>query len=373
MSPRRWRLMVTVAAAAVASFLSTSMAGAEIDRIPIGAARLKSMGIDVRRAYVAVISDHGDLLLWIEKTAETSMKAAGKVFMLKTMRVDWATGNAAVQTMWLPTTALDNVALSADGSTAFCIADKGTHFFKVDLPSQTATTVYRGQRDGPGFACFPPVLWFERDRVYCPGYLYDDAGVCTENVLVAIDPAGQGFGAVERLLGMDALMKCAPGGFQREQFFDRSQAYFATLESDRRTHLFYWSPAGLRPIESMVAIGGMAVGDNRVVYCARYDDATRRVVIFDRCSGKKWLLGDPRTVYAYLYMSHDGRSVLVSQFDLHARKFSLFYGRENDGFSLHTVPAIQQVAPGAIRFSGDGSTVSFTNPDGLLLTRLPRR
>lgn len=193
----------------------------------------------------------------------------------------------------------------------------------------------------------------------------------TGDAIASVDVQGSGLSAIQSVRAIDGLRK-RTAGFAVQQWFSSEQSYFAMLDAaERKMRLLATVGDDTLPIDAALGYGGIAVGQDRVIYAARWDKASAGVVVCDLGSKKRWKIGDAGKLYNYLYMSADGSTILVSHLDLSTGKMSTWYGREADNFTLRPVPGIEGVAPGTIRFSPSGNALAFYNEKGLLFQELP--
>ena len=362
---------------AIVMLATTGPASGVVSKLFVSTAQFKAMGFNLLRGQPALLSPRGNNVFWVDKTSNKYEIPKGHVFRLTTMHLDWTTGKVTLQKMWLPTTNLDNLNISADGRTIAGVSDRGTRVFVVDVATQTSKVIYVKEKGKPSFDVSPSYVWMEKGMIMCPGIFFDSTNTALGDYIVSIDPSKTGYAAIKKVRNMNPITHHAPGGFQWQQYFDANESYFATMEADplHPTHLYYGDGNELRLIDKTFAIGGMAVGQDRIVYCARYRQAHGLVyglTVFDQMTGKKYHIGSPDIPYSYLYMSHDGRTILATRLHLHARTMSVYYGREGSDFNLRQVPGLHGVRPGVIRFSRDGSTVEFMGPRGMSVQRLPQ-
>ena len=216
----------------------------------------------------------------------------------------------------------------------------------------------------------PTVTWVEGGTFYTVGYFYDKTGTLTSNAVVSVDIHGNGLFAIRPVQDISALLRRVRH-YKMGQWLNAQEAYFAGPLGNGKYQLNAYIDSQKIPLDVGVRYDGIAAGHNRVIYAIRRNATTGGVVICEPLSRKKWKVGEPDKTYNYLYMSLDGRTALVSFFDLYRETLTTWYAREDDGYKLHGVPGIDAVPPGVIRLSPNGDAVVFFNKDGLRVIRLP--
>ncbi len=366
------RALGTAAAVLLLTLLGASpMHAAGEPRIVLTMAGLKSLKINFETFQLAVVSKDGNTLIGTEKIRDPKLKAKGQVWKLHVFHLDWAAQKATLSTIPALTTSLEQMAISPDGKWALLLGDRGTRFVAVDLTKNMPRVVFRNERGKPGFRSQPEVAWWEKGKFHTPGYFYDAAQAVTGDAVASIDAGGDGLAAITKVRDIDKLYR-QTRGFAVQQWYSSEQSYFALVKPDQKMHLVAAMGEDMLPIESALGYGGMAVGQDRVVYAARWDKNTVGVVVQDIGMKKKWRIGDASKLYNYLYMSDDGGTVLVSHLDVAAQAMTTWFGREAESWKLRPVPGIEAAKPGTIRFSSGGEVYAFYNLDGLLIGRLPK-
>lgn len=363
-------MTATALVALVLAAAALPTAAADSGKIFLSMAQMKALTIDPVSFSLGVVSKDGNTALCVEKIRDPRRKARGEVWKLQVFHLDWTAQKPTLETILLPTSQIEQLAVSPDGKWALGIAEFGTRFISVDVANKKARVLFRNEKGKPGFRSQPEVAWFENGKFHTLGYFYDDTQTVTEDVVAAIDVTGNGLEAIQKVRNINKL-HARTAGFAVQEWYHSDQSWFGMVWPDKKMHLMAAVGDELQPVEVALGYGGIAVGQDRVIYAARFDKKTFGVYIYDLATRKKTQLGDPSRLYNYLYMSEDGNTVLVTWFDTAKRLMTTWYGRESEHYALHPVPGIDRAKPGTIRFSPGGEVAAFYNPDGVLFTRLP--
>ncbi len=341
------------------------------DSILVTPARLQQLGIHRGMLLPSVLSHDGNVLLATEKQPDPKLKAQGKVWMLHVFHIDWNAHNVSMKTMYVPTTNFDQSALAPDSRHVLAICDAGTEFIAIDLKHMTARIIFKNRVGVAGFRSYPEVLWYQNKAFHVVGYYYDAKGFAHGDSIAAVDLDGTGVSAFKQVRDIHYQAK-KTRSFCIGQWYSDNEAYFGGVEpSDKMMHLNAWIGNTPMPVDIALGYGGMAVGQDRVFYLARYTRTKYGAVVYDTSERKRWQIGDGKTIYAYPYMSDDGSTILVSHFNFQNHTMTVWYGREQDNFHLIPVPGLVNVRPGTIRFAKNGRVLVFYNDDGLRFIRIP--
>lgn len=366
---RRLALSLVFVSLILAGSLQVQAAAPGMIGITIG--QLKKMGINVGRLSLGVMSQDGRTLVCYEKESRPKLIAAGQVWRLRIFRLDWDTGKVDLSTVNLPALLFDNMALSPDGKWLLVVAERGVKFIGVDMTSLATHIIFNKTAGSPGFRTVPSVAWVEHGRFHTLGYFYDEKDAVSGDAVVSIDAAATGFHAIQKVRDITALVR-RTANYRCCDWFASNQAYFGGYHPDKTVHLYAFTGAEtLLDLDKAQRYDSVAVGQDRVFYAARDNPQSVRLVIRDVATKKSWRVGDSKLQYTYLYMSHDGKHILVSLFDRVHRRMTTWYGTEEKNFELVPVPAIQLVSPGTIRFSPAGNALAFFSDNGVRVMRVP--
>lgn len=341
-------------------------------RISFTMDQLKSMQVDPLRFSLGAVSADGSTLVGVEKIKDPKLKAKGQVWKVQIFGLDFTGQNAKVRSIIVPTTQLEQLAVSPDGKWALGLSDFGTRFIAINLVEASARIVFQNKANEPGFRAQPEVIWWERGKFHVPGYYYEKDQTVECDAIASVDLQGNGLAALQKVRDISVLHR-QTAGFALQQWQSSDQVYFGLVKPDNKMHLVAALGDQMLPVDAAMGYGGLAVGQDRVIYAARWDKKTTGVVLHDVAMNRKWRIGDGSKLYNYLYMSADGSTVLVSNIDTATQKMTTWYAHEQDNFALHPVPGIDKVTPGTIRFSPGGEVIAFYSPKGLLIEKIPGR
>ncbi len=326
----------------------------------------RQKGLEMRAFSMITMSYDGSFLVGLERVADVRLKLRGIACELRVLH--YASAHLVrVDTILLPTTAFEQLALSSDGRTALVIGEGGSKFILVNLVKCTARVIWTHRRGVPGFRC-DQVAWWFNGAFYMVGYLHDSESRMVYNGIVRLNLARSGPAMFERALDLTPLERRFRA-FCFQLFVDPAQCFFGCMPRMGQVDIY----AGTSPIQkiaSVVAVGGVAASHNRLLYAARLNGGQRDVILKDVETHQIWHLGRDNLPFNYLFLSLDGKTAVITLMNFRNNTMSYFYARQAQGFKLRPVPALQNVRPGTLRLAGNGSACTFFNPDGLLYVRL---
>lgn len=333
--------------------------------------KLRALRIRPYALRLSNISEDGRVTVCTEKERDIRLVAKGQVWKLRVFTMGTGASRPTLSTVLLPTTALQQVWISPDGTQALVVSDEGTRLTGVDLKTGRTHVVFTLEKGAPSFRVQPPVVWFEKGSFHTLGYFMDEKQVSKGDAVVSVDVHGSGLSAIHKVRDITELLKDTRGGFV-SLWHSSDQAYFAGKFASKKMVLGAYYGQAQTPVDVAQVFAGMAASDNRVVYMARYAPYKSNLIVCDVPQKKKWLLGDGTTEYNYPYISTDGKTVLASTFDLKKGLMSTYYARESDRFKLHAFPGLEKLPMSPMRFSGDGRTLVLYNTKGLQWYRVPQ-
>src|SRR5687767_13593583 len=105
----------------LAVLLAAAAPAVAADRIQLSQAQLKAMDVDPQKVALGAFSDDGSVLVCFEKERDPKRIARGQVYTLRVLRIDWNSGKVTADSMSVPTTELEQLALSPDNRQVFII------------------------------------------------------------------------------------------------------------------------------------------------------------------------------------------------------------------------------------------------------------
>jgi hypothetical protein len=368
---RRLHLLLGLLLAALLCTTSTWAAPPASDLI-IDAEALHKLGINDTQLTLGVVSTDGSLVICYERERDLKRIAEHKLYQLRVFHISWPTHKYTVDSIWLPLTRFDQLSLTGDGKHCVVIGDYGRNFIDVDLTTKKARTIFRHARGGRGFRSMPTVCWVEKQKVHTLGYYYDEGETLIKDAVVSIDTSLSGLDALHEVRDISGLIRSTLN-YQICMWHASDQAYFGGFETDKLCHLFGFNGTEqLQRLDQALRYDAIAVGQDRVFVVAKKSKTDYDMAIYDPThAGKAWHMGDPKTRYQYLYMSKDGTTALCTHFDYLARRMTMWYAHQKDGYALHPLPQIQQAVVGTVRLSPGGQVFGFLRPAGLLVGHIP--
>jgi hypothetical protein len=317
---------------------------------------------------MVTFSYDGSVLVGVEKVKDLAVKQKGFGSQLRVFH--WHGSQLQrIDTLLLPTTGFEQLALSSDGTRAVVIGEGGSKFILVDLTARKTRIIWTHHRGTPGFRS-ALVAWWHGASFYLQGYLHNALDQQVFDGLVRLNLARSGPDMFEPVLDVRPLLR-ALRAFQFSIYVEPAQAFYGAVPKAGEVDLYVCQGGVLRPIDQVMAIGGVAAAENRILYAARYPNNKRDVILRDVTSNKVWHLGHDNLPFNYLFLSATGKTAVVTLMDFRGQSMSYFYAEEKDRFRLHPIPHLQDVRPGTLRLSGNGRVFAFYSPQGLLYGFLP--
>lgn len=351
----------------VLSVLGTASA-VRAESVLLNPSALAARGIDMQLFSMVTLSHDGSVLIGIEKVKDLRMKQRGYGSQLRIFH--WHGAQLArLDTIPLPTTAFEQLAVSADGSRAIAIGEGGSKFVVIDVASRKASILWTHKRGLPGFRS-ALVAWWREGAFYLLGYLHDGADQVVFDGVVRLNLMRTGPDMFERALDIRPIMRQLRA-ISFAMYVDPTQAFFGVMPRPGQVDIYLWQGATLRKIDQVVALGGIASTRNRILYAARLASNKRDVVLRDVSRKSMWHLGRGNLPFTYLFLSADGKTVVITLMDFRGQTMSYFSAHEADGFKQRPIARLQDVRPGTLRLSPNGKVFAFYGPIGLLYGKVP--
>lgn len=331
-------------------------------------AALSARGIDMQLFSMVTFSYDGSVLLGIEKEKDVQKKQQG--FGSKLRVFYWRNGLLArMDTIPLPTTAFEQLALSSDGKSAIAVGEGGSKFIYVDLTASQASVLWAHRRGVAGFRS-ELVAWWADNAFYMLGYLHDRADQMVYDGLVRLNLGSNGGDLFERALDTRPILRQLHA-LSFAVYIDAAEAFFGAMPRPGQVEIYAFQAGTLRKIDQVVAVGGIAAVRDRVLYAARFPNGSRDVVLRDVALNRVWHLGHDNLPFNYLFLAANGKTAIVTLMNFRGQTMSYYYAHEVDGFKQHALAKLQDVKPGTLRLAPNGRFFAFYGPMGLLYGSVP--
>lgn len=344
---------------------------AEVKPRMVPPAALKEMGMRTLALRLAAISNDGQVTVLSEKERDARLKAKGLVWKLRVFRFEGKSATPRLLTIPLPTMDYSQIGIAPDGSSALVISDKGTRLIGVDLKKGVAHVIFRHARGDRSFRVTPELVWFEKGRFHTLGYFMDANGVTQEDAVVAVDVAGRGLWAINKVADITEMVRRVKG-FRQCTWHSVDQKYyiFADPTPGGKQRLGAYFGDRRYAVEEADSFGAIASGAGRILYPARVGNK-RILAVADILKDKRWPVANGDVDFEYPYISADGKTIVACTFNIKKELMTAFYGHESDNFSLHPVQGLSELPMGTLRMSPDGRVLALYNERGLHWYRLP--
>lgn len=338
-------------------------------RLHLTPAYLEAQGVDLRLFALVALSRDGSVLVAMERTKDAALRQRGCTHVLRVFH--FAGGRKVkMDTIPVPIAGLQQVALSEDGSRALTIGESGCKFALVDLVGRRTTVLWQQRRGTPGFRAEPVVAWWGAGGFYLLGCHVNEKDRATFEGVVRLNPGRGDARMFEPLLELRAV-RGGLGSILFETVVSEAEAYFGVVQKPGQIEICEYRTGRVRRLDQVRSVGGVASAPNRLLYAARFDNGSADVVLVDGPSGRTWRLGRENLPFSYLFLSHNGRTVILTLIDFRAKTMSYYYALEGEGFRVRPLKALQGIHPGTLRLSGDGRTFAFFGNDGLVCGPIP--
>lgn len=338
--------------------------------LQLNPAALEARGVDMKMFALVALSRDGNVLVAMERSKDASLRQRGISHVLRVFHFG-AGRLLRLETIPVPISGLQQVALSDDGSKALTIGESGSKFAMVDLVTRRTSVLWQHRRGTPGFRSEPVVAWWNQGAFHLLGYLHNERDQVTFEGVVRLNPSRGDAGMFEALLDLRQV-RSSLGSILFETIVSESEAYFGVVRRPGQIEIHEYRSGRLRKMDQVRAVGGIASAPNRFMYAARFENGSANVILVDGPSQKVVRLGRDNLPYSYLFLSHNGgHTVILTLIDFRAKTMSYFFGLESEGFKIRPVRPLQDIRPGTLRLSGDGRVYAFYGTDGLIHGTLP--
>lgn len=362
------------------------------NKIFIPMSKLKSTGINPNSFRITNLSADGGVLVGREKSP---LKLIRKGFPNEILVFNLGSkGLLKTDIIPIPEADIDQMELNNSGTELAIEARNETDFYIVNFMKKTVTKIFHHVPRQPGFRGGPPVIRWMNGHFYFTGFFYNKGGITIQNVLARLDIKPRGKYAFREVINGDLLQHGLPGAAISWEYYPPDEAYFIVLAKTSKTQFTYALVATkikrIPPnnhnhltlqktkmiiLDHGLAFGGVAVSKNRILYSIKRGPTDRETLLKSFSftpdkSMKTWKIGYNKP-YTYLFISKNGKTIVVSLMNFKKTKMAMFYGLEKDNFKLKPIQELSNVAFGTFRFAPDGKHYAFLNKNGLIIGTLP--
>lgn len=329
--------------------------------------KLAKMGIEIKRFQMVALSQNGEVLLALEKTADKKMIYNGYPLILRALYFKNGTFSH-LNSAYLPLKNLENLAISDDVKSALAVGDQGTKVLKITIPALQVSSLFQHKKGKPGFRCYP-LMWFRNGSFYTSGYFYDMEGYGGDDWVTPLNLQKSGLEIFQKKWEV-AKSQRAIGNVIGGWIVSDKEAFWTVRENDTLRLVGYLN-GRVYPLDEGVSFGGLAATEGRVIYSVLRKNKEKGTFVKDIVLNKSWEIGEQGKPYNYLYLSNDGKTAIATLMDFTNIKMTCFYGKEEDRFQLKSIPVLKDVPFGTFRFAGNGKSFAFLNENGLIVSKIP--
>ncbi len=336
--------------------------------------QLEAWGIQSPAFRLMVLSGNGQVLIGAEKELDLRLRASGLGYKMRIFRING--DKLSVDTIQLPLAEWNQTGINDDGTQALVSGELGAKILEVDLVSHKYRVVMTHTAGEPGFRNDPQIIWNDGDGYLMTGYHYGPDGAAGPDEVARVNLAQSGIQAFESLADVIRIEKKTSPKYMTRIIMAPDQAVFMgpLRPHGQLQELKVYDKGKVILLDSGVVYGTLAATRNRVLYSVRRPGKAiqhQETWLRDFESGKKWQIGEEDVPYQYGFISRDGKTIAISRIDLRARRMTMLYGREADGFKLKPIPGLSNVDLGNFRLAALGTGWAWLDNLGLRMGTLP--
>lgn len=255
------------------------------------------------------------------------------------------------------------------------LGDRGTTFLSVRLDNLSVEDLLVPEWGKAGFRGDPPVLWAESGKLFAIGHFYDKERFVEPTTIAVVNPQAEPSKRFERGPNISVLEK----GLERlwvTNYLTDNSAFFGQ-KLPHATVLSYWDGQKVREFDRGAKFSGFWAKAGRLLYSRKSTElAENELVVYDSANGNLKVVDRSEQDYRYLFLSRDGKTLLMSRLLPKQDRVVTYYARESEGWSLKLVVEDRNKRPvslpaGWMRISSDGKWLCYVGADGLSLYPLP--
>lgn len=339
----------------------------------ITASQLRSRGVEASSLQPIAFSHDSRTIACFDR-APFEEKKQGTFFRLWFFRVQPDGRLGDVRSVDLPLKNFQQGEFTPADDRFVVLGNRGTTFLSVRLNNLSVEELLVPEWGEPGFRGDPPVLWAEAGKLFALGHFYDKERFVEPTTIAVVNPQAAPSKRFERGPNIAALEK----GLERlwvTNYLTDSAAFFAQ-KLPHATVLSFWDGEKVREFDRGAKFSGFWAKSGRLIYSRKSSGlADNELVLYDSANGNLKVLDKSQHDFRYLFLSRDGKTLLVSHLVPKQDRVTVLYAREEDGWTLKSVAQDRNQRPvtlatGWMRLSSDGKWLCYVGSDGLSLYSL---
>ena len=325
---------------------------------------LEAVGIDFRSVTIGYLTPDGSKFILEDRTPNANDIAAGFARRLWVIEKDGA--NLSAMCVAVPVATVRQLVGDTDES-LFVVGNGGAKIIRMDVKTGRYTVLMEPVPQVPGFRAADLARRHSGD-VYMTGYLYNEFQEAENDSIVRVNgSAAEGY-CFEAVANVEAIrdMVRREGILAEEYMVSGDLGFFVVKTASAVWTLVAYHKGVVSTIDHDVSLRGLAASGSRLLYFKQRpsgSDVEAEVIVYDVCSGERFVLGTGD--YCYPYLEGDGSVAVVSSVDWSAGTMTFLSAEVSAGAVLQ--PMLTTNGIGALRVSDDGRWFGYLGPDGLKL------
>ncbi|MBQ7503473.1 hypothetical protein IJT93_12325 [bacterium] len=344
---------------------------AQANEVNLGPQKLKAYGIDVKKAHIDRISHDGSFIIMHQKNTPEKLKD-GLGHVCFAIHINPYNNEVqSVRSYEVPASSWEYVIDTKDEKDLIIVTKGGATFLKLNFESGEVSTLHEHVAGESGFRGFPPIMRMVDGEIFIGGYFHNEEDLSDVDCTATLDPTKTGVDAFDRVWDYQGMVvKLDP---QALAFTKTDMAFFAKDNLAGDAKMYLWNPPEIeKPMEfdsgkSVICMWG---AKDRVIYSIQRKDGTYDLMVYDGKAKEKFFVDKgSKDMYANVFMSADGNTVLFTDTGNRIKRASYFYADADHGWKLTPVYDFHGKTRlfGEIRISDDGSKFIIKNPQGLTI------
>ena len=362
--------------------------------------KLKALKISLARFRIMNISQNGNIVTGLEKVSDKKKKKKGTVYKLWVFDFSGKSRSSLkTSEILIPCSDFDNATLTHDGKICLIIAERGSKFIKVDLPTKKVTTLFEHKKGNPGFRCDTgEIQTYYTGKIGATGYFYDEKDQIRFRAITYIDPNKTGASIFTEAININEFeLKLGNRPGTDLEWVELGQCFWmgrinktgnskideknkVVVDEKNKTKnavLCYWDRGKNTILDEAKYFIHFAAGKDKIIYTV-VDN------IFESKDGKTINYENPRTyiidknknriqvnpsnkLYQNLAMSkNNGSTAIITDRNMMTTTDSYYYGKEANGFKMVPVDGQTNTPMSVIRLSANGN--AYVTWDGFQIT-----
>ncbi len=357
-------------AAACLATLTFGAGIAQADNHFTTAADLKRNGIDAKEFKPVCFSPDGKSILGVLYNGKEGI-SKGKKYSMAVLNIDNKLAIDKVRLYDIDIPFIEQVSYTPDGKAVVFTSRSGATFQKLDLSTGKVSTILEHKTGQPGFRCYPLVIAIYNDQLVVNGFFYDKDDYAERNAIAVLDPDKTGVEAFTKITEVQKAQNKArrDANFHVENLISTKYAFFTDdLGGNVEYHVWDLKDKDLnfKTFDKGYNSVGLWSFNDRLLYSLQRNKNSFDLMLYDANTNKKVEIATSQpTPYRNLFLSHDGRTAIFSEFNKDDTRTRTFYAREDEGWQVKPIEGYHELSYGLQRLSNDGKRMFLFTDKGM--------